>query len=119
MVLTPLLSTIVHISRVIDAVRPQPATVSRCGMIYMEPSQLGWEPLVASWMNTLPEALRGSDHGPLVLELFRWLLPPALRVLRKQCRVRVHVDLLFIGLSFEDLRFKELYLSRTHTGYMQ
>ncbi|CAL8325422.1 unnamed protein product [Merluccius merluccius] len=69
-----------------DLSQASPATVSRCGMIYMEPSQLGWEPLVTSWMNTLPEALRGPDHSPLILELFHWLLPPALRVLRKHCR---------------------------------
>ena len=56
-------------------------------MIYMEPSQLGWEPLVTSWMNTLPEALRGPDHSALIQELFLWLLPPTLRVLRKHCRV--------------------------------
>lgn len=65
----------------------QPATVSRCGMIYMEPSQLGWEPLVVSWVNTLPDALKSPDNRSLLLELFHWLLPPAHRMLRKHCRV--------------------------------
>lgn len=65
----------------------QPATVSRCGMIYMEPSQLGWEPLVISWTNSLPDPLQSPDNRSLLLELFHWLLPAALRTLRKNCRV--------------------------------
>ncbi|XP_029912440.1 dynein heavy chain 12, axonemal [Myripristis murdjan] len=69
-----------------DLSQASPATVSRCGMIYMEPSQLGWEPLVTSWMNTLPEALQSPENSSLLLELFHWLLPPALRLLRKHCR---------------------------------
>ncbi|XP_019944293.2 dynein axonemal heavy chain 12 [Paralichthys olivaceus] len=69
-----------------DLSQASPATVSRCGMIYMEPSQLGWEPLVISWMNSLPDALQRPDNRSLLLELFHWLLPPALRTLRKNCR---------------------------------
>ncbi|CAJ1084997.1 dynein heavy chain 12%2C axonemal [Xyrichtys novacula] len=69
-----------------DLSQASPATVSRCGMIYMEPSQLGWEPLVISWINTLPEALQSPESRSLLLELFHWLLPPALRMLRKHCR---------------------------------
>ncbi|KAK7884177.1 hypothetical protein WMY93_027300 [Mugilogobius chulae] len=69
-----------------DLSQASPATVSRCGMIYMEPSQLGWEPLVLSWINTLPEDLQSPDSRTLVIELFHWLLPPALRMLRKYCK---------------------------------
>uniref|UniRef100_A0A8D3BVT1 Dynein axonemal heavy chain 12 n=1 Tax=Scophthalmus maximus TaxID=52904 RepID=A0A8D3BVT1_SCOMX len=60
-----------------DLSQASPATVSRCGMIYMEPSQLGWEPLVISWTNSLPDPLQSPDNRSLLLELFHWLLPAA------------------------------------------
>ncbi|XP_063065421.1 dynein axonemal heavy chain 12 [Engraulis encrasicolus] len=69
-----------------DLSQASPATVSRCGMIYMEPSQLGWLPLVSSWMNSLPEPLKAPEHTALMMDLFQWLVPPALRTLRKHCR---------------------------------
>ncbi|XP_053705138.1 dynein axonemal heavy chain 12-like isoform X1 [Synchiropus splendidus] len=69
-----------------DLSQASPATVSRCGMIYMEPSQLGWEPLVISWMNTLPETFQEPECTTLMMDLFHWLLPPSIRMLNKNCR---------------------------------
>jgi len=35
-----------------------PATVSRCGMVYVPPEELGWIPYVTTWANTqLPSTM--------------------------------------------------------------
>uniref|UniRef100_A0A8C3NL73 Dynein axonemal heavy chain 12 n=1 Tax=Geospiza parvula TaxID=87175 RepID=A0A8C3NL73_GEOPR len=70
-----------------DLSQASPATVSRCGMIYLEPSQLGWRPIVTSWLSKLPEPLNSEEHQGLLQGLFDWLVPPALRVRQRQCKV--------------------------------
>ncbi|GFS75044.1 dynein heavy chain 3, axonemal [Trichonephila clavipes] len=62
-----------------------PATVSRCGMIYMEATALGWEPKVQSWMNVLPEVW-GLENMAVIYALCSWLIPSSTMFLRKNCK---------------------------------
>ena len=66
-----------------DLEQASPATVSRCGMIYLEPYQLGWKPLVNCYMNQLPAKI---DEGQkqMLRDLFDWLMDPCLAFIEKQ-----------------------------------
>jgi dynein heavy chain len=49
--LTPRMTMMFEVA---DLAVASPATVSRCGMVYMEPASLGLLPYLTSWLNTLP-----------------------------------------------------------------
>ena len=66
-------------------------------MIYMEPVSLGWEPLLQSWLNTLPETL--SSHTKLYLkDMFLRFCPAFLHFIRR-CGVKV-ITILCIIFKF-------------------
>ena len=68
-----------------DLAVASPATVSRCGMVYMEPNALGLQPLVDSWLVRLPTNIVTKLKGT-VENLRRWFesfMEPSLEFMRK------------------------------------
>jgi dynein heavy chain len=60
-----------------------PATVSRCGMVYMEPISLGTRPLIVSWIKQLPENILTKTKIEITLnELFTKYLDDAIKYMR-------------------------------------
>ncbi|KFG64232.1 putative dynein heavy chain 2, partial [Toxoplasma gondii RUB] len=68
-----------------DLASASPATVSRCGMVYMEPAALGLSPLMVSWLATLPTSTFSSGERELFSELFEAFLSPAIAFVRQHC----------------------------------
>lgn len=73
--------------------------VSRCGMIYMEPSSLGWRPVVKSWMNEMPAAVT-EMHRSTINDMFERFCDPCIQLVRKG-GVKVRFNLGVIGLTIK------------------
>eukprot|EP00959_Pyramimonas_sp_CCMP1952_P376177 7879326-Pyramimonas_sp.AAC.1 len=80
-----------------DLAVASPATVSRCGMVYMQPSQLGWRPPMLSWLDTLPATL-DDDNRECFREMLDWLAPPLIRVAMRGVKAPVPMQVRLAGI---------------------
>jgi len=82
-----------------DLLVASPATVSRCGMVYMEPEQLGLRPLFESWVRgwtakgfhhkdneAKPLFELSASEAMLLRGMYDWLTEPAMAFLRRECK---------------------------------
>jgi dynein heavy chain len=75
-----------------DLAVASPATVSRCGMVYMQPREMGWKPLVFSWKTNLPHFLIRDEKNkeiflPAIDELLDVMIQPLLDYIAKECKI--------------------------------
>jgi dynein heavy chain len=71
-----------------DLLVASPATVSRCGMVYIEPQSMGLAPLVRSWVQSVPVNFRekSKTFSDALSRLFEVWLEPSIDFLRKNVK---------------------------------
>nr|XP_024216642.1 dynein heavy chain 7, axonemal-like [Halyomorpha halys] len=67
-----------------DLLQASPAVISRCGVIYVDPDSIGWISIIKSWNNTIPQKWV-EDKPDRFITLLKWLIPPCLNFIKKQC----------------------------------
>jgi len=78
--LTPTMRLLFEISNLRSAT---PATVSRAGILYLNPTDLGWNPYVSSWIDTRHNATEKA----VLLVLFEKYVPVCLEALRTKFKI--------------------------------
>ncbi|XP_063786085.1 dynein axonemal heavy chain 3-like [Pseudophryne corroboree] len=97
------------IFEVLDLEQASPATVSRCGMIYMEAKDLGWEPLTESWLAAKLPAMFTAAERHTVQVMCKWLLPDCLDFVERNCLFVIQTSPMHLTMSM--LKIYECLLS--------
>ncbi|CAD6235446.1 GSCOCG00007903001-RA-CDS, partial [Cotesia congregata] len=82
-----------------DLDQASPATVSRCGMIYMEPSQLGCQSIFESFKKTLKDRFL-VEQFQLAVEIIEWLTIPIFQFIHNNCQTFVNTSDIYKFLAF-------------------
>ena len=67
---------------VADLNKASPGTVGRCGIIFLEPTSLGWRPLKQSFLDILPTSIFAADQIASIDDMFEWLVPATFNYLQ-------------------------------------
>ncbi|KAF2878695.1 hypothetical protein ILUMI_27474 [Ignelater luminosus] len=73
-----------------DLAQASPATVSRCGMVYVDPDDLKWFPYVKSWIAKVNEKLINSEMKEFLISLFEHAVENGFIFIKKQCQYSIH-----------------------------
>uniref|UniRef100_A0A182FSK0 AAA+ ATPase domain-containing protein n=1 Tax=Anopheles albimanus TaxID=7167 RepID=A0A182FSK0_ANOAL len=73
-----------------DLSQASPATVSRCGMVYMDPLHLGWITIVKSWLNTAQNFNLDGDLKQHLLALYEQHYERAIKFVQRNCKWTIH-----------------------------
>jgi dynein heavy chain len=71
-----------------DLLVASPATVSRCGMVYLTPEELGWRPYVQTWIATFftDDYVMTPKMKEFLWSTFEATIDPALEFVRQNCK---------------------------------
>jgi dynein heavy chain len=67
-----------------DLLVASPATVSRCGMVFLQPHEMGWNHLYQSWKLTLPKSFK-EVNTKVLDQIVDVIVQPTLDYLRAEC----------------------------------
>lgn len=89
-----------------DLSQASPATVSRCGMVFLETKQLGWFALVKTFILNLTDKL--EKYKPVLQDKLKYIINGCLAWTRKYGKFLVHQsEMTFVNTL---LRILETYL---------
>ena len=78
-----------------DLAVASPATVSRCGMVYVDPVELGWKPSIRTWLADLGDEEKDracvlkkddTEMKNVIMDLFDLLIEDANKFIAKECK---------------------------------
>ena len=77
-----------------DLAVASPATVSRCGMVYLTPDNLGWFPFVQTWMETKfeGEEILSNEFKVHIIETFQATVDLAIGKIRSSFNELIKTD---------------------------
>jgi len=106
-----------------DLLQASPATVSRCGMVYVDPDDLGWKPLLDSWRNTDVKKKINDAQMTYLCNLFQNHFENCLEIGKKNGSFQIHqvlaskvrlclelLDSTISQISFPELQKDDPYL---------